>query len=92
MFANNIEIKYLEEIEFPLWDEFVKDSLQGTFFNTITWLQILGSVYNRPLKILVCKRNQKIVSGITFFENKKLFWRLITPVFLLPFNGPLFNQ
>ena len=92
MLAKNLEIIYLDVNEFPLWNEFVKDSPQGTFFNTTTWLQKLEFVYNRPLKILVCKRNQEFVSGITFFENKKLFWRLITPVFLLPFNGPLFSK
>jgi len=85
-----IEIQYLEKEDFPLWDEFVKSSPQGTFFNSISWLKILEDVYRRPLKIIVCKRNQKIVSGISFFENKKIFWKLITPVFLLPFNGPLF--
>ena len=89
--VNNVEIKYLDENEFPLWDEFTKSSPQGTFFNSSVWLKILESVYNRPLKILVYKKKQEIVCGINFFENKKLFWRLITPVFLLPFNGPLFN-
>ena len=86
-----INIQYLDKKDFPLWDEFVKNSRQGTFFCSISWLQILKEVYNRPLKIIVCKRNQEIVSGIPFFENKKLFWKLITPVFLLPFNGPIFN-
>ena len=85
-----IEIQYLNKEDFPLWDEFVKGSPQGTFFNSISWLQILEDVYSRPLKIIVCKRNHEILSGISFFENKRLFWKLITPVFLLPFNGPLF--
>jgi hypothetical protein len=89
--VNNVEIEYLDESEFPLWDEFIKSSPQGTFFNTSVWLKILESVYYRQLKILVYKKNQEIVCGINYFENKKLFWRLITPVFLLPFNGPLFN-
>jgi len=86
------DIQYLDKKDFPLWDELVKNSLQGTFFCESTWLQILEEVYNRPLKMIVCKRNQEIVAGIPFFENKKLFWKLITPVFLLPFNGPIFKS
>jgi len=86
------DIQYLDKNDFPLWNEFVKNSPQGTFFCTSAWLQILEEVYNRPLKIIVCKRNQEIVAGIPFFENKKLFWKLITPVFLLPFNGPIFKS
>ena len=85
-----IEILYLEKEDFPLWDEFVKSSPQGTFFCSISWLQILEKVYNRHLKILVCKRNNAIIAGIPFFENKRLFWKMITPVFLLPCDGPLF--
>jgi GNAT acetyltransferase-like protein len=85
-----IEIQYLDKEDYPLWDEFGKSSPQGTFFCSIPWLQILEEVYNRPLKIIVCKRNQEIVSGIPFFENKRLFWKMITPVFLLPCDGPIF--
>ena len=85
-----IEIQYLEKEDYPLWDEFVKSSPQGTFFCSISWLQILEEVYNRPLKIIVCKRNHFIVSGIPFFENRRLFWKMITPVFLLPCDGPIF--
>jgi len=87
-----IEIQYLDKKDFPLWDEFVKNSPQGTFFCTSPWLQILEEVYNRRLKILVCKRTEDIIAGIPFFENKKIFWKFITPVFLLPFNGPIFNS
>jgi hypothetical protein len=36
--AGIIEIQYLKKEEFPLWDEFVKSSPQGTFFNTTNWL------------------------------------------------------
>jgi hypothetical protein len=85
-----IEIQYLSKNEYPLWDEFVQNSLQGTFFCSIKWVQILENVNRRPLKLLVCKRNNEIVAGIPFFENKKWFWKLITPVFLMPCDGPLF--
>jgi hypothetical protein len=36
-----------------------------------------------------CRRNQEILSGVNFFENKRFVWRFITPVFLQPFTGPL---
>lgn len=86
-----IEIQYLTKKDFPLWDEFVNNSQQGTFFCTIAWLQILEEIYQRHLKIIICRRNHKIIAGIPFFENRKLFWKLITPVFLFPCDGPLFN-
>ncbi len=84
------KIEYLKKTDYPLWDEFVESSPQGTFFNSVKWLQILSSVYNRTLRILVCKNKTEIRAGIIFFENKRFTWKLITPVFLLPFNGPLF--
>lgn len=86
-----IEIQYLSKEDYPRWDEFVKSSPQGTFFCSISWLQILEEIYNRPFKIIVCKRNHIIVAGIPFFENKRLFWKMITPVFLFPADGPIFN-
>lgn len=88
--SNLIETQYLSKNDYPLWDEFVKNSPQGSFFCSIVWLQILAEVNNRSFKILVCKRNNKIVAGLPFFENKKGFWKFITPVFLMPYEGPLF--
>ena len=84
------QTEYIKKSDYPLWDEFVESSPQGTFFNSTKWLQILSSVYIRPFKILVCKNKNGIRAGIVFFENKRFVWKLITPIFLLPFNGPLF--
>ncbi|MFC2088124.1 GNAT family N-acetyltransferase [Calditrichota bacterium] len=89
---SNFKLAYLNEDGYSQWDEFVKCSPQGTFFNTIQWADLLSSVYNRPFRILTCVKQSEILAGVIFFENKRLIWKMITPVFLFPFNGPLFQS
>lgn len=87
---SKIKLVYLNEKDYSQWDDFVKSSKQGTFFNTVKWADLLASVYHRTFRILTCIKNNEIVAGVIFFENKRLLWKMITPVFLFPFNGPIF--
>ncbi len=89
---SQIDISYLISDDYPLWDEFVKSSPQGTFFNTIKWVDLLSSIYQKPFRILACRKQSEIQAGIVFFENRRFIWKMITPVFLFPFNGPLFGE
>jgi len=89
---DNYSISILREIEYPLWDEFVADSPQGSYFNTTQWAEILASVFKRKYQILVCYKNKQIVAGILFFVNKKFMFKMITPVALYPYNGPIFYR
>jgi hypothetical protein len=49
----------MEEHEFPLWDEFVYRSQEGTLFHSHLWLQALGY----PFKLLGCFRGQELRAG-----------------------------
>jgi len=90
--SGKFDLEYFSESEYSNWDEFVKTSPQGSFFNTTKWLEILSFVNHRPFTILASKTKDKISGGIVFLENKKWFWNMVTPVYLLPFNGPIFEN
>ena len=90
--TDSLKISILNENEYPLWDEFVKDSPQGNFFNTIKWAEIISSVFNRLFKIIVIKKYEKHIAGIIVFENNKYGYKFITPVFLFPYSAPIFYR
>jgi hypothetical protein len=86
---DNFSITLLDVAEYSSWNEFVYNSPQGTFFNTTQWAEILTAVFNRKYQILVCHKNNRLVGGSLFFINKKFNIRMITPVALYPYSGPL---
>jgi hypothetical protein len=79
----------LTENEFSLWNDFVNKSPQGSFFNTTQWANLLADTFNRPYQIIVLKNDQEIVAGIIAFIHSKLMFRMVTPVPLFPYNGPV---
>jgi lipid II:glycine glycyltransferase (peptidoglycan interpeptide bridge formation enzyme) len=90
--TNSYTISILTKEQYPLWNKFVKNSPQGTFFNSTEWANILSLNFNRPFKIAVCSANDKIQAGMLLFENTKMGFNFCTPVFLYPFSGPLFRK
>ena len=83
-------IKFIDENEYPLWDEFVRDSPQGSFFYTSTWADILKTTFNRDYKIAIYGKRGNWLAGTILFINKRLNKTLITPMPLQFFNAPIF--
>jgi lipid II:glycine glycyltransferase (peptidoglycan interpeptide bridge formation enzyme) len=88
----SLEIIEIQKSEFALWDEFVKNSPQGTFFHSTTWANIISESSGRKYKILFCIKKDQTVGGMLFFAHKKFLWRMITPIMLFPYNAPIFYQ
>jgi hypothetical protein len=77
---------------YALWDEFVAQSPQGTFFHTSRWADILSRHFQRPYQILLIYRNNQPAAGCLVFEHKRWGKSLITPLALFPYSGPIFYR
>jgi hypothetical protein len=89
---NSRQITFIEEKQYPLWDEFVLNSPQGSFFYTIAWATVLQNTFERPFKIAVCHKKEHWLGGTLYFINKKIGIPLITPLPLNYYNTPVFYK
>ncbi|SHK16068.1 Acetyltransferase (GNAT) domain-containing protein [Clostridium cavendishii DSM 21758] len=62
-----MEVKFINENDFELWDNFVDDSIQGNIFCKSKWLSILSN----EIRILVVFENNRIIAGIPLPCTKK---------------------
>lgn len=92
MAENNsaLEIIKIQKSDSALWNEFVKNSPQGTFFHTTQWADILSETFGRSYHIAYCMKNEQPVGGMIFFDHKKWLWKMITPTAFFPYCGPIF--
>jgi len=87
-----LSVKTLSETEYPLWNEFVRKSPQGTFFNTTEWANLLSFSFDRDYRIIAVINNDEIISGCLVFVQQKFGYNLITPQAIYPFNGPVLTS
>jgi len=86
------EITIFEKNEFPLWNEFIYNSPQGSFFNSTDWAEILSEVFNRNFKLAVYRKKDRIIAGSVYFENRRGFLKMITAVPLFPVNALIYYR
>jgi hypothetical protein len=87
-----LEISHVSRADSALWNQFVEDSPQGTFFHTTDWIEILSSTFGRSYDIIFCLKNEQPVGGMIYFHHKKLIWKMITPTAFLPYCSPIFYK
>jgi hypothetical protein len=87
-----LEISKVPKADFTLWNQFVEDSPQGTFFHTTTWIEILSKTFGRSYDIIFCLKNEQPVGGMVYFYHKKFVWKMITPTAFLPYCAPIFYK
>lgn len=88
----SLTVSVLPTHNYALWDEFVAQSPQGTFFQTTRWAEILSRHFQRPYRILSIYRNNQLAAGCLVFEHKRCGKSLITPLALYPYSGPIFYK
>ncbi|GAB4376006.1 MAG: hypothetical protein Kow0042_21890 [Calditrichia bacterium] len=71
----------------PRWDDFVKDSPQGTVFQTKAYLQCVQRGFQRNVSALGVFRGNKIVGGVVLFPRKKYGFSYTTAPYYVPYNG-----
>jgi hypothetical protein len=89
---SSLEIINVRISDYALWNQFVKNSPQGTFFHTTTWVDILSTTFSRSYDILFCLKKGQPVAGMIYLKHKKLIWDMITPTAFLPFCAPIFYR
>jgi len=70
MKANDFEARALEAHEYRLWNELTVQSLQGTIFHNIDYLQTDAKVSSSKLKIYGCFKNDELVGGCSLFAKR----------------------
>ncbi len=86
------KINIIQSSDSALWDKFISNSPQGTFFHSSTWANILQNAFGRNYKILCSEKNGQIIGGMIFFEHHNFLWNVITPTPLFPYTAPIFYQ
>lgn len=65
------EARVLEKSEYPIWDELVENSPQGTIFHTSDWLSMCSDTFGGYLKIFGCfNNNDDLLCGCSLFVLK----------------------
>jgi hypothetical protein len=88
----SLSIIKIERSDSALWNQFVEDSPQGTFFHTTIWTDILSQVFSRSYEIVMCMKKDQPVGGMIHFKHRKLIWNVITPTAFFPYCAPIFYQ
>ncbi len=82
----------LNENDYPLWNDFIMNSSRGSFFYTTEWANLLSYTFDRQYEVIVLRDNDQIIAGLLVFAQKRFGYRLITPVALYPYNGPVLYE
>jgi len=82
----------LNENDYPLWNDFIINSSRGSFFYTTEWANLLSYTFDRQYEVIVLRDNDHIIAGLIVFVQKRFGYRMITPVALYPYNGPVLDE
>jgi len=87
----DLEIIETGPSESASWHACVQSTPEGTFFHSRQWIDLIAASFGQRAKRLLCLRKGQPLAAMVFFEKKRLFWRVVTPVPLFPFTAPVFN-
>jgi Acetyltransferase (GNAT) domain len=91
--SNNIETRYLQEEEYPLWDAFVDQSPEGTIYHKTIWLKAFAQWQNLELKVAACYKGKELTGGMAFTCKKKFgLIKVMQIPFKTPFYGPVLSD
>jgi len=65
-----LEVRELTKDQYPIWDNLVDDSPQGTIFHKSFWLTTCSRALARELKTFGCFENQKLIGGCSVFVRR----------------------
>jgi hypothetical protein len=78
---SEINIRLLEREEYPLWDEIVQRSPQGTLFHTTPWLLLAERHSQTKLHLCIGTLGEEVIAGMPFFsEGRGIFRKVFSPV------------
>jgi lipid II:glycine glycyltransferase (peptidoglycan interpeptide bridge formation enzyme) len=83
-----IELKH--DIDANLWDSKVKESRQGTLFNTSTWAEILKDTFGISNRYFCVFKNKNLIGGCNLYYKTKHGLKVATKIPIMNYNGLLF--
>jgi hypothetical protein len=84
---SDIQARYLDSSEYPLWDSFVANSSSATIFDETRWLQPVCDIFSCELKILGVFKGGTLHGGVAFTTKKRFGKPIATRVPLCPTNS-----
>ena len=92
---SEIKTRILEREEYPLWDEIVQQSPQGTLFHTTPWLLLAERHSKTKLILIIGTIGEKVIAGLPFFyRNRGIFRKIYSPVgsSMIHTLGPIYPE
>lgn len=86
--VSQIDTRYLQADEYPLWNNFVDESADGTVFHKTQWLEPISAWQSLNFSIAACFKGGKIIGGMAFTWKKK-FGKI--PIIQMPLKTPVFG-
>src|SRR5262245_26066519 len=81
--------RWLMPEEYPMWDQLVCSSSQGTLFHLTSWLKGFKS----PFKVLGCfNKADELVGGIPVQITRILSIPVLRPSYFVPYSGPVIRE
>ena len=84
----NYTVKQLAPSEHSVWDQFVKDSPQGTIFHTSYWLNAFGG----ETRIYGCYKGDALFAGLPIAYSSRLGMKHGKHPLLTPYLGVIFRE
>ena len=88
----DFQLQILTSGEWKRWDSFIRESAQGTVFQTTPYLSAFSDAFQRETEILAVLENEEIIAGVILFPKKRAGIKYATSPYLIPFNGILIKD
>ena len=90
---SEFQTRFLTEDEFPLWDQLVEESENGTLFHTVTWNRQACSLDpGITLKVIGCFKGNEIVGGTIAGCRRRMGFQVMVTPYASPFYGVLIKE
>ena len=88
----DLQLQILTSGQWERWDHFVRESPQGTVFQTTPYLNAFSDAFKRRTEILTVLENEEIIAGVVLFPKKRGGIEYTTSPYLVAFNGILIKD
>ena len=86
---SNYHTRWLISEEYPIWDQLVCSSSQGTLFHLTSWLKSFKNQFG----ILGCfNKADELVGGVPAQFTRTLNFSVIRPSYFIPYSGPVIRE
>lgn len=72
--SNTITIEKFSSNDAVIWDEYVKQHPQGTFFHLSGWLKVIDKSFSHPCHYLIAKQDGQVVGLVPLVQVKSVLF------------------